>query len=238
MTRVPFPPPRRQQEGVYTPDNLITGERSVLRDVTSTVTVPANTTYERGTLLGRVLGVETSRKAGNTGTLTLSAVSAGYQAQPGRYVVRVTTAGDPAAQRYTLYAPDGTQVDTNISSGNVAGGGGQHLTFTLTGTGADAVVGDEVYIDVVAARHAAAQVGATDGRQRPSGVLVNQLSNQTAAPVNMPCKVYTQGEFSWDEIDDVTPDGHGFTFKSLEARLAEQGLFLEEVIPLREVPLV
>ena len=236
MTRLPYPPAKREQEGVYTPDNLITGDRNLLRAVKTTITVPANTTYERGLLSGRVFGVETSVKAGNAATLTLTAVAAGLASQVGRYVVRVATGGNAAAQRYDLFAPDGIRIASGIRSG-VANPTVLGVGFTLTATGNNAVLGDEVYIDVVASKWAKAEAGGADGRQRPAGVLVNRVENKTAAPVDKACEIYTQGEFNWNEIDSVTPN-HGFTFRSLEARLAEKGLALEEVLDLSEVPVI
>lgn len=221
-----YPQARFDTEGTYNPDRLIAGDRGLLRHEGGDIRVPANTTLKRGTLMGRQFAVRGTPKAGNTATLTPSAVSAAYQAQVGRYVARVTTAGAAGTQRYTLYDPDGRQVATALRSGVASTNG--HITLTITATGSNAVVGDEVYFDVYPSKWAKAAAGATNGTQRAAGVLVNDVENDTAAATDIAGQVFTQGEFDWNVVDDATGDGHGFTLEAVGAYLREKGLVLLE----------
>ena len=215
--------------GVNRGDKLVVGSDDNLFHAKGVANLAAAASLERGCLMGRVLGkIQEVGKAGNGATVEIGAVTGARLVRQGRYTLRCTTAGAPAAARYQLLSPEGVVVASTLRH-NVAHNG-SHLGFTLTQTGDDAVVGDEWYLDIGAVKWARSVSGAVGGPAVPAGILAETATNNGGAAADIQVLVYIQGVFDGNEVFRATGGGTGHTLDSVRPGLADVGCVLEPSI--------
>lgn len=181
-------------------DNLFAG--NIQPVITDNVTLASGSTYQRGTVLGKIRFAVGAIAAddGNTGDAEIATATLAAGAQLGTYkIVCVAGPSEAAANDavFAVYAPDGSRLADAVQTVPYAGG---HLTFTISGKdSADSDEGDTYTIAVVAGSGLAVKVdsAAINGSAIPVGILTDDkdATNETVAAV-----AYLTGEFNEDRL--------------------------------------
>lgn len=208
----------------YIPDQLIAGNMKI---VTDSVTIVANVSYVRGTVLGQVsVGALTFGSVTiqvGTGNFTVGSGSASAGAVTGTYTAACIAAG--ATGKFRVEDPNGVMigeatVGTAFSAGNIG--------FTITDAGTHAVVGDWFTFPVTAAagsgQYKKSVASATDGSQNPVAILVNAVD--TTGGSAKVAGVYVAGEFNQNAL---TMDA-SWTAATLKPILRPLGIYLKDSV--------
>jgi hypothetical protein len=172
-----------------TPDALLAGE---MPRVTKAITLLSGENCTRGAVMGKItVGTGAgAASAGNTGNGTIGAITIGANAKPGVYrAVCIEPAAN--AGKFSIEDPDGV----NVGVATVAVAFAGPIGFTIADGATDFVSGDAFDITVAAGsgKYKRAVAAATDGSQRPVGILVDD-ADATAGDVA--AAIYSTGEFN------------------------------------------
>ena len=201
------------------PDALLAGE---MPRVTTPITLLSGENRVRGSVLGAVtVGAGAGvAAAGNTGNGTISAITTGANAKSGVYQV---VAIEPAANlgRFTVEDPDGITIGT-VNVGVAFAGA---IGFTITDGAVDFVAGDAFIVTVVAGsgKYKLSAAAATDGSQRPIGILVNTTD---ASLADGKASLYRTGEFN----EAALTFGAGHSVATVRAALEALQIYLRTVV--------
>jgi len=165
-------------EGMHTGEYLIS-EAHGMRSREAIVVVQTGVALAAGTVLGRMndgATASSAAKSGNTGNGVMGTVTP-TNAQPGRYVLRVTAAASNAGT-FMVEDPDGQLIGEGTVAAAFNQGG---LAFTLADGATDFVVNDTIYIDVVSGvgKYKPYAAANTDGSGVAAAILYGNLPAAT-----------------------------------------------------------
>jgi hypothetical protein len=202
------------------PDGLLAGE---MPRVSTPITLLSGENLTRGAVLGKItVGTGSgAAAAGNTGNGTISAITIGANAKAGVYKAICI---EPAANlgRFIVEDPDGIIVG-QVNVGSAFAG---PIGFTISDGGTDFVAGDGFDITVAAGsgKFKRAVAAATDGSQRPVGILVE---SDDATAGDKAASAYRTGEFNEAALNF----GAGHDANSVRAALEALQIYLRTVVP-------
>lgn len=202
-----------------TPDALLGGE---MPRVAQAITLLSGENLTRGAVMGKItVGAgSAAAAAGNTGNGTISAITIGANAKPGVYKA---VAIEPATNlgRFVVEDPDGII----IGSVNVGSAFAGAVGFTISDGATDFVAGDAFDITVAAGsgKYKRAVAAATDGSQRPVGILVETTD---ASAGDKAAAIYRTGEFNEAGLNF----GAGHDANSVRAALEALQIYLKTAI--------
>lgn len=200
------------------PDALLAGE---MPRVTTPVTIVTGENLLRGAVVGKItVGAGTAAAAaGNTGNGAISAITTGANAKPGLYKVMCI---EPAANGgiFAVEDPDGIIVGRATVGAAFAG----PIGFTISDGAADFIAGDAFDITVAAGsgKYKRAVVAATDGSQRPVGILVGDVD---ATAADKAASIFRTGEFNEAALNF----GAGHSVSTVRDALEAQNIYLRAV---------
>lgn len=201
------------------PDALIAGE---MPRVTTPITLLSGENRTRGAVLGKItVGAGSgAAAAGNTGNGTIGAITIGANAKAGVYKAVCI---EPATNlgRFVVEDPDGIIVGS-VNAGSAFAG---PVGFTISDGSTDFVAGDAFDITVAAGsgKYKRAVAAATDGSQRPVGILVMDTDASLADAVT---SMFRTGEFNEAALNF----GAGHDADSVRAALEALQIYLRDVV--------
>lgn len=202
-----------------TPDALLAGE---MPRVQMAGTLLSGENLTRGAVVGKItVGAgSAAAAAGNTGNGTISAITIGANAKAGVYKAVCI---EPAANAGVWVVEDPDGVIIGRASVGVAFAGA--VGFTISDGATDFVSGDTFDITVAAGsgKYKRAVAAATDGSQRPIGILVED-ANATGGDKSI--SVYRTGEFNEAALNF----GAGHDANSVRAALEALQIYLKTVL--------
>ncbi|MHB1297288.1 MAG: head decoration protein [Gemmatimonadaceae bacterium] len=202
-----------------TPDALLAGE---MARVTQPITLLSGENRVGGSVLGKITvgAAAAAAVAGNTGNGVIGAITIGADAKVGVYKV---TCIEPAANAgvFSIEDPDGV----NVGVAKVAVAVVAPLGFTIADGAVDFVAGDAFDITVAAGsgKYKLAAAAATDGSQRPVGILVEDTD---ASAADAAASLYRTGEFN----PAALTFGAGHSESTVRAPLEALQIYLRSVV--------
>jgi hypothetical protein len=202
-----------------TPDALLAGE---MPRVTKAITLLSGENRTRGAVMGQItVGTGSgAAAAGNTGNGTIGAITIGANAKSGVYrlvcIEPATNAG-----KFSVEDPDGV----NVGVATVAVAFAGPIGFTIADGATDFVSGDAFDVTVAAGsgKYKRAVAAATDGSQRPVGILVEDTD---ATAGDKAAAIYATGEFNEAALNF----GAGHDANSVRAALEALNIYLKTVL--------
>lgn len=191
--------------------------------VTTPITLLSGENLTRGAVVGKITvgAASAAAVAGNTGNGAFGAVTTGAGAKPGVYKV---TCIEPAANagKFLVEDPDGVAVGVATVAVAFAG----PIGFTIADGGTAFVSGDAFDVTVAAGsgKYKRAVAAATDGSQRPIGILAMDTD---ASAGDKATSIYRTGVFNETALNF----GAGHTADSVRAALEALQIYLTTVIP-------
>jgi hypothetical protein len=212
-----------QELGTSKRDNGRSGD---FDQVTDTMVIGQNQTFERYAALGKVLvaaGAVTP-DAGNTGDGVLDnlALAAGGPAKVGDYVATCVAAAVDGGT-FEVVDPDG-QLVGNVEVGASFSGGG--ISFDLADGATDFIVGDNFALTIAAGSGQGAQLDntAVDGTEVLVAIAADAV--ETGVGETQTITVYLTGEFNEDEITFANG-----TVAEYEAAARNLSIFFQSAVP-------
>ena len=208
----------------FKPDRLIAGDTEFLKSEKATISVPANTTYRRGALLGRqYVATAADPPDSNTGNGTLAAIGVGRFTRLGRYLVRFAS-----ATGYNIFDPYGYSIFQGGTAGTAIASTHDIVPGWNPTAGATAfAAGDELFGDIGAGTvWSPAVITATNSTHKPAGILAIEAVNDTESAITVSTEVFTHGIFNGNAVFAQTPAGSGYTLDSVRVPLGRQGIYL------------
>lgn len=200
------------------PDALLAGE---MPRVTTPVTINTGENLLRGAVVGKItVGAgSAAAAAGNTGNGAISAITTGAGAKPGLYKVICI---EPATNLGTFAVEDPDGIIVGRATVGVAFAG--PIGFTISDGATDFVAGDAFDVTVAAGsgKYKRAVAAATDGSQRPIGILVGDVD---ATAADKAASIFRTGEFNEAALNF----GAGHSASTVRDALEAQNIYLRAV---------